>query len=535
MTGDVEKFSEIDLNISGKVRFGDGSAVEIVGKGSVLFLCKNGIDQWLLHDVFYIPKLKSNLISLGQLTETGHKIGMDDDWLEVVDKLSGKLIMKVLRTKNRLYKIEMQPARPVCLMGSIEEPAWLWHARLGHVNFRSMKVLGEKEMATGVPKITHPEQVCHGCLAGKQTRKAFPYTTSFRADKPLQLVYVDWCGPITPATPAGNNYFMLLVDDFSRWMCVYMLKSKDQASDVSAKYKAEVENQTRQKIKVLRSHRGGEFLSGIFAEICEDAGIRRQLTAPYSPQQNGVVERRNRTVMEMARCMLKGMKIPGKFWGEAVRHAVYLLNRLPSKPMGEVTPFEAWNGRKPHLGHLRVFGCLSHAKQTAPHPKKLDDRSHKMVYFGVAEGSKAHRLYDPVQKRIIVSRDVIFEEAVMWGWIGESVDNLMDFQVEEKYGDDNMYWETDNVDQEPVQVQEEQGGVHVPDDPQSPEAVSGNDAAKNPPQEGIWSQVDAQQNSELLDNDHSDSEPVHFRNLSEIYQDTEEVELAESDVEVFLA
>jgi hypothetical protein len=314
-----------------------------------------------------------------------------------------------------------------------------------------------------------------------------------------------------------------------------MLKSKDQASDVSAKYKAEVENQTRQKIKVLRSDRGGEFLSGIFAEICEDAGIRRQLTAPYSPQQNGVVERRNRTVMEMARCMLKGMKIPGKFWGEAVRHAVYLLNRLPSKPMGEVTPFEAWNGRKPHLGHLRVFGCLSHAKQTAPHPKKLDDRSHKMVYFGVAEGSKAHRLYDPVQKRIIVSRDVIFEEAVMWGWIGESVDNLMDFQVEEKYGDDNMYWETDNVDQEPVQVQEEQGGVHVPDDPQSPEAVSGNDAAKNPPQEGIWSQVDAQQNSELLDNDHSDSEPVHFRNLSEIYQDTEEVELAESDVEVFLA
>jgi hypothetical protein len=99
-----------------------------------------------------------------------------------------------------------------------------------------------------------------------------------------------------------------------------------------------------------------------------------------------------------------------------------------------------------------------------------------------------------------------------------------------------MYWETDNVDQEPVQVQEEQGGVHVPDDPQSPEAGSGNDAAnENPPQEGIWSQVDAQQNSELLDNDHSDSEPVHFRNLSEIYQDTEEVELAESDVEVFLA
>ena len=100
--------------------------------------------------------------------------------------------------------------------------------------------------------------------------------------------------------------------------------------------------------------------------------------------------------MEMARSMLKSMKVPGRFWGEAVRHAVYLLNRLPTKPMGEQTPFEAWNGKKPHLGHLNVFGCLAHVKQTTPHPKKLDDRSHKMVYLGVAEGNKAHRLYDPV-------------------------------------------------------------------------------------------------------------------------------------------
>jgi transposase InsO family protein len=143
----------------------------------------------------------------------------------------------------------------------------------------------------------------------------------------------------------------------------------------------QTENLTECKIKTLRSDRGGEFLSNIFAGVCEEAGIRRQLTAPYSPQQNGVVERRNRTVVEMARSMLKSMEVPGKFWGEAVRHAVYLLNRLPTKPMGEQTPFEAWNGRKLHLGHLKVFGCLAHVKQTTPHLKKLDDRSKKMVYL----------------------------------------------------------------------------------------------------------------------------------------------------------
>ena len=106
-----------------------------------------------------------------------------------------------------------------------------------------------------------------------------------------------------------------------------------------------------------------------------NAGIKRQFTAPYSPQQNGVVERRNRTVMEMARSLMKGMGVPARFWGEAVRHSVYLLNRLPTKAMGDCTPYEAWNGRKPHLGHLKVFGCTTNVRSVGPHLRKLADRS----------------------------------------------------------------------------------------------------------------------------------------------------------------
>uniref|UniRef100_I1QKJ2 Integrase catalytic domain-containing protein n=1 Tax=Oryza glaberrima TaxID=4538 RepID=I1QKJ2_ORYGL len=162
------------------------------------------------------------------------------------------------------------------------------------------------------------------------------------------------------------------------------------------------------------------------------AGIQRHLTAPYSPQQNGVVEHRNRSVMAMARSLLKGMLVPGRFLGEAVRHAVYLLNRLLTKAMGDWTPFEAWTGRKPQLGHLRVFGCTAHAKITTPNQKKLDDRSTPYVYLGVVEGSKAHRLFDPRRGRIHVSRDVIFEENVPWQWsavAGEQ--NSTEFTVEE--------------------------------------------------------------------------------------------------------
>jgi hypothetical protein len=127
-----------------------------------------------------------------------------------------------------------------------------------------------------------------------------------------------------------------------------------------------------------------------------------------------VVERRNRTVVEMARTMMKSMKISGRYWGEAVRHVVYLLNRLPTKAVLEKTPYEMWVGRRPHLGHLKVFGCIAHMKVPVPHLKKLADRSQKTVYLGVEEGSKAHKLYDPLQNKVMVSRDVVFEENVPW-------------------------------------------------------------------------------------------------------------------------
>lgn len=341
---------------------------------------------------------------------------MDEDVLEVHNNIIVKLIMKVKLSQNRLYRIDMNPTAPVCLLTSISDEAWLWHGRLGHVNFQSIKQIVSKAMAGGVPVITHPEEVCHACLAGKQTRPLFPRVVQWRESKPLELLHIDLCGPITPSTTADNKYFMLLVDDCTRWMAMYVLKTKDLARDAFVKFKAEAENQVGLRIKSVRSNRGGEFLSMAFRGVRENAGNKRQFTAPYSPQKNRVVERKNRTMMEMARSLMNGMGIPAKFWGEAVRHSVYLLNRLPTKAMGNCTLYEAWNGRKPRLGHLRVFGCIANVRAAVPYQKRLDDRSHQMVYFGTEEGSKAHRLYDPQHNKIVMSRDVVFEEDVMWKW-----------------------------------------------------------------------------------------------------------------------
>ena len=194
------------------------------------------------------------------------------------------------------------------LLASLADPARLWHGRLGHVNFYALKMMGE-EMAIGLSKITHPNQVCESCLVSKQTRLLFPAQANFRAEHPLQLVHADLCGPITPPSLAGNKYFLLLVDDYSHWMWVYMLREKGGAFEAFKKFKRLVENKSEHKLKTLRTDRGGEFTSQKFAEFCKEEGVERHLTAPYTPQQNGVAERRNRTVMGTARSLLKSMQV----------------------------------------------------------------------------------------------------------------------------------------------------------------------------------------------------------------------------------
>jgi hypothetical protein len=157
---------------------------------------------------------------------------------------------------------------------------------------------------------------------------------------------------------------------------------------------------------VLRTDRGGEFTSKELGEYFANIGVKRQLTAPYTPQQNGVVEWRNQIVVSMARSLLKAKGVPTRFWGEAITTAVYLLNRGVTKNVDGKTPFEAWHGHRPSIKHLCVFGCVVHVKNTRPNLKKLEDMSVPMVLLGYEPGSAAYRVYDPATQRVQVS----------WNW-----------------------------------------------------------------------------------------------------------------------
>ena len=209
---------------------------------------------------------------------------------------------------------------------------------------------------------------------------------------------------------------MLIVDDYSRYMWLELLKSKDEAHQKFKKVQAMAENEGKCRLRAFRSDRDGEFISIEFREYCEQLGIKHYTTTPYSPQQNGVVERRNQTVVEMARCLLKSVAVPSYFWTEAVKTAVYLLNRAPTRSLDGVTPYEAWHGHKPSVLHLRVFGCVAHVKKLGPGVTKLSDRSTPMIFIGYEEGTKGYRVYNPATQKVQVTRDVLFKESRPWTW-----------------------------------------------------------------------------------------------------------------------
>jgi Integrase core domain len=254
--------------------------------------------------------------------------------------------------------------------------------------------------------------------------------THFRTSNALDLKHGDLCSPILPPTPAGNKYFFLLVDDHIRFMWIRLLKHKDQALSIFKEIKASIEVEHNRKLKVFWSDRGGEFKSNEFMDYCKKIRIKRQMTTPYTPQQNRVVERRNQTIVAMTRSMMKSMGVPVRFWGEAVSTTVYILNRASTESLTSMTPYEAWYKRKPNVQHFCVFGCVAHVKKVKSHITKLEDRSVQMVLFGY-EGSKAYRVYNPTTNKVHVTRDVVFEEDRVWNWtpqtdeqtVGNSKDN----------------------------------------------------------------------------------------------------------------
>ena len=279
---------------------------------------------------------------------------------------------------------------------------------MGHVSHPTIADAVTKGLVEGVElDSTSTAEFCEACVQAKATRQPFPKETSHRAKKYGELIHTDLWGPAQTATIGGCLYYISFTDDFSRETQLAFLKQK---SDALAAFKAYETRLTTQhdgtKIKVLRSDRGGEYLSAKFDAYLQEKGIKRELTVHDSPQQNGVAERLNRTIVELARAMLIAKNMPKFLWAEAVNYATWLKNRLPSHAIPGHTPYDLINGRRPNLSQAREFGGKIFVH--LPNAGKLELRAEEAVFVGIDLESKGYRVYWPAKRWVSVERNVSF-------------------------------------------------------------------------------------------------------------------------------
>ena len=393
-----------------------------------------------MNNVYYVPSFGKNLISVARLLEQDYCLKFIDNGIRisfsksfVTDACMKNALFYIYPTPPSLLDTEIdndlvrEPKRiKLSESSDLIKSTYLWHLRLGHISLDRIKRLVRDGplQASAIGSLP----TCESCIEGKMTKRPFT-AKGRRATELLELVHSDVCGPLSTQARGGYEYFVTFTDDYSRYGFVYLLKHKSETFNVFKVFRALVEKQTGKQIKTLRSDRGGEYMSGEFDDFLKEEGIASQLTAPGTPQQNGVSERRNRTLMEMVRSMMSYSSLPLSFWGYALETAAYILNQVPSKTVPG-TPYERWSGRKVSLSHIKIWGCPAHVLRQKT--SKLASRSELCLFVGYPKETKGFTFYSPEDDKTFVSTNARFlEEDFM-----KDVKPRSKIVLEEKLGED---------------------------------------------------------------------------------------------------
>jgi transposase InsO family protein len=405
-----EWFDDYNEKIDGThIYLGDNRSLKVQGYGIVKVKLSNG-ELKQIYNVMYVPGIKKNLISVSTITDYDLKVEFGKYQCLIKDIRNH---YKTVATGSRcggLYKLDVCADSHLALASTITTTEQLWHQRYGHINHHDLILLQKNSMVEGLPVIKNVHLECSACALGKQHRDAFPVHQEKRHTDLLELIHTDVCGPMQTKSLGGSSYFLTFIDDRSRYTWIYFIRRKGDVFEYFKEFRIMIEKQTGKCIKILRSDSGGEYVSGAFKKYCKENGIQQQFTVSHTPQQNGIAERKNRTLVECARSMLQGKHISNGFWAEAVNTAVYLKNISPTKKLEFQTPFEVFNGYKPEVKHLRIFGCKAFAHIPKDDRRKLDAKSLECVFVGYCNDQKAYKLFHPSSHKIIASRDVVFHE-----------------------------------------------------------------------------------------------------------------------------
>jgi len=410
MCSNKSLFNKIDKQHKGEVLLANGQKIQTTGIGDILLQCTNPSGKEHLAklcDVLYVPQLKGNLISVNKLVNKGLEVHFKGKQCNIIK--DGKTVASAEENKGLFQMKTLESVQKVTQVYKAE-CIHVWHNRMGHRDPQAIKNLEKQDRASGINiKSCQYSKVCECCIETKMIRKSFPKKSDSKTTEVLDLVHTDVCGPMQTTTPGGKRYFLTMIDDYSKYTEVYLLAHKSEVPEKIKEYVRSVQTKFRRTPKKLRSDRGGEYTSERLQTFLRDEGIRTELSNPYTPQQNGCAERKNRYLTEMTRCMLKDSGLPQKYWGEAVITANHLQNRLPVEGR-ELTPYETWNKRKPDLSYIKRFGSTAYVAVPKEKRQKLDDKATKLTFVGYENGTKGYRLLDVTTDKIQISRDVIFSE-----------------------------------------------------------------------------------------------------------------------------
>ncbi len=444
------------------MKFGGNQSGKIIGTGTI------GNSSTSINNVWLVDGLEHNLLSISQFCDNGYDVLFEKPNCTVINKEDKSIVFKGKRVDN-VYKInfsELADQKVICLL-SVNDKKWMWHRRLGHANWRLISKLSKLQLVKGLPDIDyHSDALCGACQRGKIVKSSFKTKDIVSTSRPLELLHIDLFGPVSTASLYGSRYGLVIVDDYSRWTWVKFIKSKDVACDVFSSFCTQIQSEKESKILKIRSDHGGEFENEPFEAFCEKHGIFHEFSSPRTPQQNGVVERKNRTLQEMARTMIHENNLPKHFWAEAVNTACYVQNRIYIRPILEKTAYELFKGRKPNISYFHQFGCTCYILNNKLYLKKFDAKAQRGIFLGYSERSKAYRVYNSETLCVEESMHVKFDDKELEDKTSKQDESFAEIQVPEVTPEPDQIAESeDSPEGEPTsEAQDETASDEAQDD-----------------------------------------------------------------------
>ncbi|KAK2418362.1 putative mitochondrial protein [Trifolium repens] len=407
MTGEEKYLMNVRSYKASFVTFGDGAKGEIIGIGDLI---NHG--QPNLENVLLVKGLTANLISISQLCDQGMKVNFTKSEC-LVNNEEGQLVLRGTRSKDNCYlwMPQEEALTSTCLV-TTEDEVQLWHQKMGHLNLKGMKKVISLEAIRGIPKLRIVEgKVCGECQIGKQVRMSHPMLEHQTTSKVLELLHMDLMGPMQVESLGGKRYVLVVVDDFSRYTWVNFIREKSDAFDVFKELCIQIQREKGSNVVRIRSDHGREFENSKFDDFCAAEGIKHEYSSPITPQQNGIVERKNRTIQESARVMLHAKNVPYHFWAEAMNTACYVHNRVTLRKGTTSTLYELWKDRKPTVKHFHIFGSECFILADREPRRKLDPKSEKGFFLGYSTNSRAYRVYNTKTQVVMESVNVVVKDS----------------------------------------------------------------------------------------------------------------------------